>query len=499
MPAEAFTLIASVPDLGAAIDAVRDGLECEKARFESARIASEVYNLRSLQYLEKREGETDDEFRERPKRASRLCRQVVDKLCEPVYDPGPARAWGSDAAVTKFLETVYDEAQANAVLAEAEAAAQLGDVAAVQLEATGDPRGPLRLWLWKAHEFAVFCRDGDPVRPYAVVTKDAIPAGGRKIRTRYRLYTAAERLTFLTDPFDDTDTSGGQRADTLAEVVPNPYQSDGQGVLPFVFVRAKPAATVSTFWEGGLGQSLTEANLELDRALSDLAQHVKEFLNPRAFARNVSIQGRHFERVGSFVRLASTKAAQQGDSNAQPDVFYLQANLGVEAAWYDAREYAAQTLEELGVPVTLARADSMGDLSGVAIVAKALPLEKRTRKRQRLLTEAECELAAKALAVLGVVHRHARLVAAARKPALAVTWPEPKIPLPTPERDAQDAAELELGLTDPFEVLARRRGLTIDQAEDLAGQIAERRKRWNALMAPVSPEQEQQQQGAPDS
>ena len=55
------------------------------------------------------------------------------------------------------------------------------------------------------------------------------------------------------------------------------------------------------------------------------------------------------------------------------------------------------------------------------------------------------------------------------------------MPLPTPERDLADQAELELGLTDPIEVIAKRRNLTLEQAEEAAEAIAERRAKWNAI------------------
>ena len=114
----------------------------------------------------------------------------------------------------------------------------------------------------------------------------------------------------------------------------------------------------------------------------------------------------------------------------------------------------------------------------------------------------EC-LAATALAVAGVWYGDARLIPAATDPELVVVWPEPRIPLPSPERNDSDAWELEQGLADPIEVLARRRGITLGQAEELAIEIAERRAKWSALMgeptppdptgAPTDGQQQQQQ------
>jgi hypothetical protein len=484
LAADAYTPPESVPSLDLIDDEVRSGLPSSATRRDGARTAEEVYQYRSLQYLEKREAESDDRFRARPKRTTTVLRGVTDKLAEPVYDPGPTRAWPDDLVVQEWLSRAYAACAVDALLLEAEAAATLNHVAAVQVEATGDARRPIRLWLWKGHQLEVITRDDDPVNPWAVVTIDAVASGPRKIRTRYRAWSAGELREYRTEPFDDATTAGGRRADWLAQAGPTPYP----GVLPFVFLRAKPAPSVSTFWEGGIGQPLVALNLDLDRCESNLAEHVEAFLNPIAYARNIQDSQRLFIRPGDFVVLKGTAAQRTGDARSEPDLAYLQAELGVEPARLDMKARCDATLEELGLPLTTIRSDSSTDLSGVAIVAKAVPLTRRTRKRQRQLTEFEQELAAKILAVAAAWYGPqgwpdaTRAMAAAREPALVVTWPEPQIPLPTPERDAADAWELEQGLTDPIEVLARRRGITLEQAEALAAQIADRRQRWATLM-----------------
>lgn len=469
---------ADVPSLNTIDEEIRAGLPAGRERREAAWTADEVYQLRSGQFLEKREAETDDDFQRRPKPTSAIARIAVERLCEPVYDPGPSRVLEGGGEADGWLQRwLYGACHANAVLGEAEAAAVLGDCALLQVEATGEPARPIRVWLWRAHEVEVFTRDGDAQRPWAVVVRDQIPAGHGKVRSRYRVWSAEQFREYQTAPFDGNDTSGGRRADYLIADEPNPY-----GVLPFVVVRLKPAVTVSRFWEGGVGAALGRLNLELDRKLANMAEHVEGFLNPKAFARNVAVGSRWFDRVGSFIQLTSTRAAMEGESSNAADVFYLQAQLGVEQAWYDVRALADATLEELGLPLTAVRSDAATDLSGVAILAKTLPLEKRTRKRQAQLVEVEQELARLALLVAGRWYKRAALEAAASR-ELVVTWPEASFPLPTAERDASDDWELARGLTDPIELLARRKGITLAQAEALAGEIAARRATWNALMA----------------
>ena len=93
------------------------------------------------------------------------------------------------------------DVEVNVRMQQADRAASLNHVAALQVEATGDPLRPLKLWLWKGHELAVFCRDNDPLEPWAVVTIERIPAGTGRLRTRYRVWTAFERRTYLTEPW----------------------------------------------------------------------------------------------------------------------------------------------------------------------------------------------------------------------------------------------------------------------------------------------------------
>lgn len=489
MPPDLFADESSIPSLREIEDEVRAGLPGEADRMDCALANEDFYAMRQARHLEKHPDETPEDFAARPKRYRRFVRQVVDVLTEHLYSPGPTRTLGASAEADAWLQAAYAAAHVNAVMQAADRSATLNAVAAIQVEATGDPSRPIRLWLWKAHEFAVFTPGDDPTRPWAVVTKSIMPAGLGKQKTRYQAWSARERLTYCTEPYAEGRTAGGRRADVFIpeESGPSPYS----GVLPFVFARNAPA--ISEFWEGGLGTALRECNQELDRGETELANHVQEFLHPRLFVRNVPTSARFLEKVGRFIRLMPGPGQREGDVPNQPDAFFLQPTLNVAAAREDMRGFADATLEELGVPATTVHADASTDLSGVAIVAKSLPLLARVKRRQAPFAETEEELAAAALAVAGVWHGRqgqadgARLVAAARAPRLVCVWPEPSFPLPTAERDAGDAAELDMGLTDPIEMLARRRGVTLGQAEEMAVQIAERRKRWNAIMGETAP------------
>ena len=478
----------AIPTLSSLHEALAAGLPDEAERWESARANEDYYQLRNEAYIERRPSEEPQDFQARPKRTSKMTRTVVRKLSNPLYKTGPTRRLKTSAGADAWLQQVYADVHVNAKMQSANRAAILNGVAAIQVEATGDPKRPVRLWLWKGHEFAAWTVDGDCEHPWAIACRDLLPAGMGKLKARIRAWSAAEYQVYLSDPFARGDAASGKRL-TLVEGAANPY-----GVLPFVFVRNEPADC--DFWGGGIGSALRSCNAEIDRELSDIAEHAREFLNPRAFLRNVATNTRFLERVGAFLHLKPPPGAVEGDNTMQPDAFYLQAESGVEAAWYNVKSYADLTIEELEVPLTAVRSDAATDLSGIAIVAKTLPLIEYTRERQPQFTEHEANLAQCILAVAGGGYDGGEgLLSAAADPQFECIWPEPCLPIPTPERDQQDAAELDAGLTDPIEVLARRRGLTLQQAEDLAMAIAARRKRWNAIMKDTEPAPEPQGDG----
>jgi hypothetical protein len=245
---------------------------------------------------------------------------------------------------------------------------------------------------------------------------------------------------------------------------------------------------VSEFWEGGIGKPLVDANHNINVALSDIAEHVGKFLNPLGVARNMPATADLTNRAGQFVMLESLPGARHGDTSAQPELSYLQAQLGVETAWLDLQHYVEQKLEELNVPASLVRTSySATDASGVAIAMKQVPFHDQARARHPFASETEVELFATCCAVTGSWHGHQPLLDAARAPRLITVWPEPRIPLPAPERNQADSWELQNGLTDPIEVLARRRGVTIDQAEELARAIAARKATWAEITSGATP------------
>jgi hypothetical protein len=226
--------------------------------------------------------------------------------------------------------------------------------------------------------------------------------------------------------------------------------------------------------------------------------HISRFLNPRGFMRNVALGQPVLDRVGDFQRLSPNQADRDSGNTDQPDVFYLQAQLGAQQAHDELQAFVNQELENLDIPAQMVRTtDSSTVLSGVAIIAKQVPFYSSARDRQPLATQTEIELFAVSCAVAGVFYGDAQLVAAANSPDAQIDWPEPKVPLPTTERDIADQWELDQGLTDQIAVYARRHGCTLAQAEEALEQVAERRKQFNEMMAGTLPEPGSGAPGAP--
>jgi hypothetical protein len=165
----------------------------------------------------------------------------------------------------------------------------------------------------------------------------------------------------------------------------------------------------------------------------------------------------------------------------------VQADLATEQVWYNAQTYANQTLEDLDVPLAAVRMDASTDRSGIAIVAKHIPLLERTRGRQPQFTQAETELAEMILTVAGNSYPEASSLAAVGTDLdYAVTWPTPRFPLPTPERDLQDKWEMDEGIKSLIDVVAERNGQTAEQAKEHIERVAEDNK-WLATILPPPP------------
>jgi hypothetical protein len=501
-------------DVGLSLDMIEEeieaGLPMHADRLVEAFDCEEYYACRNAPYVPRREGEEWRDYVRRPKRTSKLTSKVIKTLAKGLYNPGPTRRLKGNAAADAFLQDVYARNHVNALMNQADRKATLNGFAAIQAHATGRPEKPVILYLWGAHEIVAWTWPDDPTEAWAVVTvtrERRVVGMQAEQRVRYDAWSRDEHRAYrsrwqpapIATLYVQQQYRGlfGQPARFVGDLSGEPAGSgkNPYGVLPFSFVHNE--FVVGDFYAGGIGTPLRECNAEIDRELSDLAQHTREFMNPDRFLRGVSTGWRREKAIDRWQHLVPGKDSQ-GEASIVPEAFLVQAELATEQVWYNATTYANTTLEELEVPLVAVHNDASTDLSGIAVVAKHIPLLDRTRERQPLFTSAEADLASMVLMVAGSAYGQAALTAAAAKSDLEILWPTPRFPLPTPERDAQDKWELDEGAKSLVDVVAERKGLTDVQAREVIERVAED-NRWLATVLPppqpAEPRQDPNQPG----
>ena len=272
-----------------------------------------------------RKSEDWRDFLKRPKRTSKLTHAVITKLAKGLYTPGPTRRLKNAAGADQFLQSVYTCNHINALMKQADRRTTLNGYCSIQVHCTGRPEKPVLLYLWGRHETVVWTWPDDPSEAWAVatITREYEVQGQVKMqRLRYDVWSRDEhrvyRTRWLVYPTYDAVHQGyrgcfGQVAFYLPGLSGFPVGSgvNPYGVLPFAFAHNEPI--VSDFYEGGLGNALSDCNAEADRELSDLADHVREFMSPDRFVTGVSADWRRNgrSRDGNGLSLGRTPRARR--------------------------------------------------------------------------------------------------------------------------------------------------------------------------------------------
>lgn len=462
-------------DLRAIMAEVAAGLPNERQRLAEAIENQAYYDLDGDRYAPRREGETEFDYVGRAQRETGFTQEVVDVLCEHQYGCPPARQ-AEDKAADKLLQQVYEQCHIDSVMHQAEVLSTLNDVAAIEVKATNDAEYPIELHLWGGDEFAVFVDPDCPTEALAVVTIDRVNQ-----QTRYRLWTAEQCLTYMTKPWT-TDVTSGARIAYLTKTEPNTY-----GVLPFAFVHYREP--VRRFWTPGLGTFLRKAEANLNRQLSNIDELSWKYSAPIGLFINVPPDFNPEVGRGRFMRLYSAPNLEGGGYGAagQPDARYLQAALQLEQLWHDVTSYANQALEASRVPLSAVRMEQNGVASGISLVVEQAPLLSRAKGRRPMFVRAETRLARVILCVYGAHYDQPALAAAARTLRLLLSWPEPQIPVPGPERDNSDEWELRAGILSRVQLVQQRRGMTRDQAIAYLKQVKKDEDEADAISPPEPP------------
>lgn len=467
--------LAPTDDVKAVMAEVAAGLPNERLRLADAMENQAYYDLDGDRYAPRREGETEFDYVGRAQRETGFTQEVIDVLCEHQYGCGPARQV-EDAVANALLEQVYEQCHIGAVMHQAEVLSTLNDVAAIEVKATNDPDRPIELHLWGADEFAVFVHPDRPTEPMAVVVIDRVNQ-----QTRYRLWTAESVMTYVTKPWT-TDATAGATIAYLQGTEENTY-----GVLPFAFVHYREP--VRRFWTPGLGTFLRKVESALNRQLSNIDELAWKYSCPIGVFTNVPPDFNPELGRGRFMRLYSAPNLADGGYGAAqtPTAAYLQAQLAIDQLWLDVTNFAQQALEACHVPLSAVRLEAVGATSGVQIVAEQAPLLTRARSRRPMFVRVETCLAKVILCVYGNHYGKPAYTAAAKALRLLLSWPEPHIPIPGPDRDNSDQWELEAGILSRVQLVQQRRGMTRDQAIAYLKQVKQDEDDVNAIMPPPAP------------
>jgi hypothetical protein len=468
--------VADVPSLVLLDADVRRGLPEQGAAWDEAARQLAYYEMRGATLIRPRPLETVADFAARPKVAIHLTRRVITELGKGLYASPPTREL-ADAAGRETLDAVYKASDVDALLQHADRMTWLQGTHAIQALPAMKPDRPVRLYPWRRDEYCSWALDDDPSEVWAVCVRSLFPA---RRQVRYQLWSAREVRTYWSD-VGDTDVQ--RRSGRNLTFDPGASGEHGLGCLPFVLTHNEPP--VCGHDTPGLGGPLADVCAVLDEQASDLAQSIRVHCIPTRYADNVAAMGDHVHRAEGLIDLVP----HQREREAR--IFFVQPDLQVEQVWYHLSRLANQTLQDLDLPLT-ADVDALSNPeSGVAIVVRRMPLIDLWRARQSRWKGTEQALSAVVLTVAGSFHKRPRLVNAARG-ELTVTYPEPQLPLPTPERNDADAWELEQGLTSRIRLVQERNGLTRTQAIERIRQTVEDLREEAELYADVRPA------GAPD-
>lgn len=462
---------------------VSEGLPNARLRIACALENQAFYDLDGERYAPRRESETEFDYDGRGQDETGFTQEVVDVLCEHQYDPGPARSFPDAAEAETLLNQVYEQNHIDALMQRAEVLSTLNDVAAIEVRVTDDPDRPVDLHVWGSEEFEVFIDPADPRKPLAVVTIDRVNQ-----QTRYRLWFPDVVRTFITQPYSPARTSGAVFAHE------QPPEENTYGCLPFAFVHYRPP--VHRFWTPGMGTFLRKLELRANQIASGATEVLLRYGLPIGVATNVPVEWNPELGPARFVRLYQSMTGYQGDgfgAGGQPSLAYMQAQFAIEERWAHIQALLNQGLQAARAPLSAVRMEQQGFTSGIALIAEQAPLLKRACTRRKMLGIFEADLARTICRVVGGHRDDATLLKASKALKPLLTWPEPAIPIPGPERDANDDWELEHGVVSLPEVVMRRKGFaTVDQAVAHIEEVAKLNKRVEDVLPKPEPQQGQE-------
>jgi hypothetical protein len=459
---------------------VESGLGNERARLDCALFNREFYEGNFARFPNRTSGEQWGQGDSRYRRTVPVMQRIVGILTEHLYKEAPTRAIEGDEEATALLTRIYEANFVDAMWQEADALSVVSQVAAFQAVGGSDPDSPVDLHLWSADQLIVWEDDERPTRAQAVATIDAFDE-----RRRLRLWTKETVTEFVTEKLRPDQTSGGTAYTQVSQ------EANEYGVIPFAFVHFK--FPTRHFWMGSPGELLRGVNDYLNGRLTEMGDNMRFYARPISCAENVrpGWSPKAPYQPGQFLEIPSAPAAI-GTMPAPARLYHVQADLSANAVeWADINQYLDLILEMEGVPPGTVRLQLTSDAqSGVSIVVQQGPLIAWARRRQKPFFRYESDLKT----IVGkVAAAHLRnnsidpelstavtvprmgLASVADRIAsgkLDLSWPDPYVEQPGPERDRTDDWRLQRGLVSKLELLMERENLSRDKALARLQQIA---------------------------
>ena len=425
-------------------------LQAHLSRIALARRSLDYYELKGIHHMKPRKYETNDSYSAKPKISLPLAKSAIDALTKNLYNPGPKRSH-SDPAINSYLDFVYSSNNFDMLCSRADAWGLLHGAVGVGVSATpGKGAGSCRIDLYGGHELAVWCPADDPGRPYAV----CVISGTAEAKV-FTLWTAETCTVYEKRGNDPTKR---------IEKFENPYK-----VIPFEFYHVA-GVIVREFWEGGIGNYLSDLNAELDNQFSDIGMGLSNSV-PILWGINCDSAQQIVASPGWLNHLKPGNSLGAGPPQ-----------LGYTSSPYDSREALnaaigiyQSALELLGVPKTALGAGQVTAQSGIALLLEQLPLLSEAEKRKRYTNLFEKSFASMILTAMGNFYGVPAWVGAAGAP-ISLNWPGFKLPVPLPEQDDQDQQLLDWGLQSLVGLAQSRFGISREQAIELLRRNEEDKK-----------------------
>lgn len=499
---------------------VEGGFSDDQYRIINYGIARDCYDCNFLPYLQDWIG--TDTARQWLVRFLPIMRRVCNLLSMHLYKKGPTREIAGHPEATLILQQIYAANDFDSLMQLADRTTYITDACAIEFLPNDGPDAmtvPVKMRLWDAAEFVPIFTPDNCMEPWAVATLSNFgPSRVARVFTadtitRYSSTntTVPQQTVSNVSAAINTGAGTGYKAD-FGFPIPN-YT----GVLPFEFMQFERPR--NSFWSGGFGLMLAHLNLHMNRRLSELADQIVQW-RPKGVLTGVKADWNFppNQKAGEYTRLESTGAEALDGKQAMAQ--FIAPDLGfTQYDWNDIQNYWQEVVEMLGVPATAIRMEQQGGTSGVAIASEQLPLIDRAEERQRLMAHYECKIAKRCLQVAMAQLANAQpadeMSAMFAQQQIAfiqaalldidrnfrVIWPVLTKNRPGPDRNANDAFQLNFSVKSRAEQMADDLSIPLEEAVAKVQQsimlinqenllIAQGQAQIQMMMAPMMPEGE---------